>query len=131
MDALSLSTGLVRRPPRALTGTIILLTFVATLFLSALLLFSVQPMLTKMVLPRLGGSPSVWAVSMCFFQGVLLLGYTYAFVLNRLAGDKRSLWVHACLLAAACLVLPVGLPKSELSFLDGATYLWLGLVLAA
>src|SRR5262245_48668594 len=105
--------------------------YVGTIFLSALLLFAVQPMLAKMVLPRLGGSPSVWAVSMCFFQGALLLGYTYAFLLTRLAHGKRSLWVHGCLLAAACLALPVGLPKTDLSFLGEATYLWLGLVLAA
>src|SRR5438128_1947304 len=59
-------------------------TYVSTAFLSALLLFSVQPMVAKMVLPKLGGSPGVWAVSMCFFQAALLLGYCYAFGLSRL-----------------------------------------------
>ena len=64
--------------------------YTATIFSSALLLFAVQPMLTKMVLPKLGGSPSVWAVSMCFFQGALLLGYCYAFVLNRMASVRGA-----------------------------------------
>ena len=62
---------------------LILGVFTATLFVSAVLLFSVQPMFAKMVLPKLGGSPSVWAVSMCFFQAVLLAGYCYAHLLSR------------------------------------------------
>ena len=49
-----------------------------TLFVSALLLFLVQPMFTKMVLPRLGGSPSVWSVAMVAFQAFLFVGYVYA-----------------------------------------------------
>src|SRR3954453_12347491 len=64
-------------------GAVLLAVFTATLFLSALLLFAVQPVFAKMILPRLGGAPSVWAVSMCFFQAVLLAGYGYAFALNR------------------------------------------------
>ncbi|HEX7074102.1 MAG TPA: hypothetical protein VF226_08690, partial [Hyphomicrobiaceae bacterium] len=48
--------------------------FTATTFLSALLLFSIQPLFAKMVLPVLGGAPSVWAVALCFFQGALLVG---------------------------------------------------------
>jgi len=49
--------------------------FASTLFLSALLLFLVQPMFTKLVLPRLGGAPTVWSVAMVFFQAALLAGY--------------------------------------------------------
>src|SRR5215213_4091616 len=56
----------------------VLWSFTATTFLSALLLFSVQPMFAKMVLPVLGGSPSVWAVAVFFFQAALLAGYCYA-----------------------------------------------------
>ena len=55
--------------------------FAATTFLSALLLFSVQPLFAKMVLPVLGGSPSVWAVALLFFQAALLVGYGYAHML--------------------------------------------------
>jgi hypothetical protein len=68
--------------------------YTTTIFLSALLLFAVQPMLTKMVLPTLGGSPSVWAVSLCFFQGALLLGYCYAFLLHRLASVRSTVVLH-------------------------------------
>src|SRR6478672_6830221 len=57
--------------------------YTAAIFLSAALLFAVQPMFTKMVLPRFGGSPSVWSVAMVFFQGVLLVGYAYADFLTR------------------------------------------------
>ena len=52
--------------------------YTAAIFVSALLLFSVQPLFTKMVLPRLGGSPAVWSVAMVFFQSLLLAGYAYA-----------------------------------------------------
>ena len=66
---------------RTAAGLGVLLAFTATTFLSALLLFSVQPMFAKMVLPLLGGSPSVWAVALLFFQGALLVGYGYAHLL--------------------------------------------------
>ena len=59
--------------------------FAATLFASALLLFAVQPMFTKMVLPMLGGAPSVWSVAMVFFQAALLIGYAYAHLLARMS----------------------------------------------
>ncbi len=59
------------------------LLYAATLFVSALLLFSIQPMFAKMVLPKLGGAPAVWSVAMVFFQTVLLAGYAYAHLLNR------------------------------------------------
>ena len=71
------------------------LLYAATLFVSALLLFSIQPMFAKMVLPKLGGAPAVWSVAMVFFQTVLLAGYAYAHLLNRavaaaLGGDVPS-----------------------------------------
>ncbi len=64
-------------------GLGVLLAFTATTFLSAVLLFSMQPMFAKMVLPLLGGAPSVWAVALLFFQGALLVGYGYAHLLVR------------------------------------------------
>src|SRR5689334_16376245 len=81
--------------------------YTATTFVSALLLFSVQPMFAKMVLPVLGGSPSVWAVAMCFFQAALLAGYVYAHVLNRLLPAHLAPLVQLCLLGAAVVVLPI------------------------
>ena len=64
--------------------------FATTLFLSALLLFLVQPMIAKMVLPRLGGAPTVWSVAMVFFQAALLAGYAYAHLLVRRLPLGRS-----------------------------------------
>ena len=66
-------------------STLVIAVYTAAIFLSAALLFAVQPMFTKIVLPRFGGSPSVWAVAMVFFQGILLLGYAYADALTRFA----------------------------------------------
>ncbi|MDX2307266.1 MAG: class I SAM-dependent methyltransferase [Hyphomicrobium sp.] len=88
----------------------LLAVFSGTLFLSALLLFSVQPMFAKMVLPQLGGSPSVWAVSTCFFQAVLLAGYCYAHVLNRFVDWRLAPGVHLAVLVAAFMALPIALP---------------------
>src|SRR5690242_6822419 len=73
--------------------------YAATLFVSALLLFALQPMFAKMVLPRLGGSPSVWSVAMVFFQAALLLGYAYAHLLSRLLAPGRAALVHLVALA--------------------------------
>lgn len=86
-------------------------TFTVTTFLSALLLFSIQPMFAKMVLPVLGGSPSVWAVAMFFFQGALLVGYCYAHVLIRNVSLKISGLIHLALCVLAFIVLPIRLPE--------------------
>jgi hypothetical protein len=89
----------------------VLTVFAATLFLSASLLFSVQPMFAKIVLPKLGGAPSVWAVSMCFFQAVLLAGYCYAHALNRFLSLERALVAHLglCLIALSAIGIAVWL----------------------
>ncbi len=102
----------------------ILAVFTGAVFMSALLVFSVQPIFAKMVLPKLGGSSSVWAVSMCFFQGVLLAGYCYAHLLNRYLPAQRGLMVHLSLLAAAALALPFGLPAGA-EPPAGDAYFWL------
>src|SRR3954452_6863771 len=83
--------------------------FAATLFASALLLFAVQPMFTKMVLPMLGGVPSVWSVAMVFFQAALLIGYAYAHLLGRTLSVGQAGLVHLGVLAAAALTLPIGM----------------------
>jgi hypothetical protein len=106
-------------------GTIVLATFTATLFLSALLLFAVQPIFAKMILPKLGGAPSVWAVSMCFFQAALLAGYGYAFLLNRWLRDGQALALHLALMAVAGLTLPFGLPATFATPPEGDAYVWL------
>src|SRR5438270_1911397 len=69
-----------------------------TLFLSSSLLFLVQPMIAKMVLPLLGGSPAVWNTCMVFFQAALLAGYLYAHGVTRRLPPRRQFAWHAVLL---------------------------------
>lgn len=82
----------------------------AALLLSAFLLFSVQPMFTKMVLPSLGGSPATWSVALVVFQALLLGGYLYAHLLARWLGTRTALALHLGLMLVAGLALPIGLP---------------------
>ena len=86
--------------------------FTSTLFLSSCLLFLVQPMCAKMLLPSLGGSAAVWNTCMAFFQAALLAGYAYAHFGPRLLGSERHLLVHLSLVALALLCLPVLLPRA-------------------
>src|SRR6266487_3388227 len=88
---------------------LLLATFVATILMSAALLFAVQPMFTKMVLPRLGGAAAVWSVAMVFFQATLLAGYAYAHLLTRFAPRRGSVLIHLAVLLIACLALPLHL----------------------
>lgn len=81
--------------------------YIAAVFLSATLVFLVQPMFAKMATPLLGGAPNVWNVSLVCFQGALLLGYAYAHLLNHVVNSLRAqIAIHAALLAMAALVLP-------------------------
>src|SRR3954470_1614561 len=88
---------------------LLLPTLIAAIFLSAALLFAVQPMFTKMVLPRLGGAPSVWSVAMVFFQAALLSGYAYAHLLTRYAPGRKSVVIHLVVMVAACFFLPLSI----------------------
>ncbi len=81
--------------------------FASAIFLSAFLLFWVQPLFSKMVLPLLGGSPSVWNTAMMFFQVMLLAGYGYAHLLTSRIGNLRSqLLIHGAVVAGGLLFLP-------------------------
>src|SRR5512145_3140764 len=83
--------------------------FTWTTFLSALLLFAIQPMFAKMVLPVLGSSPSVWAVAVFFFQSALLVGYVYAhFLINKAPAHLTGL-IHLAVCVLALVCLPIGL----------------------
>jgi hypothetical protein len=103
----------VTKPPRRRSQTsgqaLILGVYTVGVFLSALLLFGVQPMFTRMVLPRLGGSPSVWSVAMVFFQSMLLAGYAYAHFLMTARNRYVPVAVHLVLLIAAALTLPLSI----------------------
>jgi hypothetical protein len=81
--------------------------FAGTLFLNALLLFLVQPMFARLLLPLLGGSPSVWTACMLFFQTALLAGYLYAHATVRLLGTRRQALLHVAIVFLPFLVLPI------------------------
>ena len=85
--------------------------FAVTLFVSSSLLFVIQPMIAKILLPLLGGAPVVWNTCMVFFQAMLLAGYVYAHVLSKLFGPRRQLFIHLTVLILVFAVLPVGLPQ--------------------
>ena len=78
-----------------------------TIVLSSFLLFLVQPILAKQLLPWFGGSAGVWAICLVFFQVALLLGYTYAHWLTRRRIESRHIALHIVLLLASCLTLPI------------------------
>ena len=88
---------------------LVLVVYTAAIFTSALLLFSVQPLFTKMVLPRLGGSPAVWSVAMVFFQSLLLAGYAYAHYLMTLKSRVLPVAIHLAVLVMALLTLPLSI----------------------
>ncbi|HXF89715.1 MAG TPA: fused MFS/spermidine synthase [Xanthobacteraceae bacterium] len=85
--------------------------FASALFLSALLIFAIQPMFTKMVLPRLGGSPQVWSVAMVVFQTALFLGYLYAHLVSRALRPGWAAIVHLVFLGVVGATLPLGIAK--------------------
>src|SRR6195256_872845 len=95
--------------PSVSRNRLILIAYTAAIFVSALLLFSVQPLFTKMVLPRLGGSPAVWAVAMGFFPSLLLGGYAYAHFLMQIRNRVIPVAVHLVLLVIAMLTLPLSI----------------------
>src|ERR1700710_1724271 len=88
---------------------LVLVVYTSAIFVSALLLFSVQPLFTKMVLPRLGGAPAGWAVAMVFFQSLLLGGYAYAHYLMQLKNRMLPVAIHMVLLVIALLTLPLSI----------------------
>ena len=78
-----------------------------TIFLSAFLLFQIQPMIAKMILPWFGGSAAVWITAMLFFQSALLCGYLYAHWSIRSLGPRTQMLVHVALLALSLAFLPI------------------------
>ncbi len=106
------------------------LLFAITLFVSAALLFLVQPLLARMVLPLLGGAPAVWNTCMVFFQAALLAGYAYAHTVPARLGVRRHAVLHLGLLLLALTVLPLRLPGWYPNPDDYHPILWLiGLLL--
>ena len=87
--------------------------FTATIFVSASLLFLVQPMFAKLTLPRLGGSPAVWNTCVLFFQATLLLGYLYAHVSTRWLGVTRQAVFHVLVLFVPLISLPLSAGEGQ------------------
>jgi SAM-dependent methyltransferase len=81
--------------------------YAVTIFFSAFLLFEIQPIIAKIVLPWFGGSAAVWTTCMLFFQVVLLLGYLYAHLVVRRLEPRAQILLHIALLAVSIVVLPV------------------------
>lgn len=86
--------------------------FSIAVFLSAALLFLVEPMFARMLLPKLGGAPAVWNTCVVFYQVMLLAGYTYAHLLSRRLNVRLQVAVHLTLAVGAALVLPVNVASA-------------------
>jgi hypothetical protein len=81
--------------------------YAASIFLSAFLLFQVQPLIAKFILPWFGGSAAVWSAALLFFQLLLLAGYLYAHCIIRYLKPNQQFWTHAILLTASLATLPI------------------------
>src|SRR5918997_6679848 len=102
---------------RASGGALLMLLFSATIFISAALLFLVEPMFAKFVLPSFGGTPAVWTGSMMFFQATLLVGYLYVHATTTWLGARRQAILHlvVVLLPLSMFIFagPVDVPGEE------------------
>jgi hypothetical protein len=113
--------------------------FALTAFSSAALVFLVEPMIAKLILPLLGGSPAVWNTSLAFFQVALLLGYAYAHGLQRIGSTRVQTLIHGGVLIAGALVLPLSVsswfgepsPEHPVLWLLGVLGVSVGLPFAA
>ncbi len=116
----------------ARSSMLCILPFAVTIFTGSFLLFQIQPLITKYILPWFGGGPTVWTTSVLFFQVFLLGGYGYAHLSIRRFGPRVQLSLHALLLLAAFLQLPITpsgnwkplsptAPTSDILLLLGAT----------
>src|SRR5262245_57779682 len=84
-----------------------MLLYALTILVSAFLLFQVQPVIAKIILPWFGGSAAVWTTCLLFFQMVLLLGYLYAHALVRYLKPRAQMFTHLAMLLVSCVALPV------------------------
>jgi hypothetical protein len=103
---------------RVLAWNFRMLLFSATVFVSAFLLFLVQPMIARIILPWFGGTASVWTTCLMFFQFTLLAGYLYAHSAVKFLSPAKQVWVHITLLSLSLAMLPI-LPGSQWKPLTG------------
>lgn len=104
--------------------------FHATIFTGSFLLFFVQPMLAKKMLPALGGSPAVWTTSMAFYQTLLLAGYAYAHAIAGIKRARTAAALHGLVALGAASLLPLALRSPDIAP-ENAPVIWLLLTLAA
>ena len=105
------------------TGIVVL--FTLTAFVGASLLFVVQPLIARILLPAYGGSATVWSTSSLFFQVLLLFGYLYSHVTTRRLGPRWQPPIHLLALMAPLVVLPVALPAQAVPGAETSPVLWL------
>ncbi len=103
----------------------IIFLFAATLFTSATLMFVLQPLFGKILLPLLGGSPAVWNTCMVFYQSILFLGYLYAHFLSTRYSQHRQILIHTALILISFLALPLALPENTVPPTDSNPTFWL------
>lgn len=106
-------------------GAWIAVLFACTTFLGASLLFMIQPLAAKLILPSYGGSATVWSTSSLLFQLLLLIGYVYAHLSTRRLGARWQPRAHLLLLALPLLALPLALPAESAPPADSSPVLWL------
>jgi hypothetical protein len=97
---------------RSKPALLVSVVYTAAIFLSAVLIFWLEPMFPKAILPLMGGTPATWVTALMFYQAVLLAGYAYCFALTRWAPPRVQAVIHGILLAVAALSLPPSLPAS-------------------
>lgn len=99
--------------------------YTITIFLSAALLFLIQPLFARMILPMLGGSPAVWNTAMVFYQSTLLAGYSYAHLTTRLLGPRRQAALHIGVMLLPLLALPIAVPTGWLPPTESSPVGWI------
>ena len=103
----------------------LIILFAGTLFTSASLMFVLQPLFGKLLLPLLGGSPAVWNTCMVFYQSILFLGYLYAHTISTRFGQHRQIQIHIVVILVSVLALPLALPENIAPPTDSNPTLWL------
>jgi hypothetical protein len=104
--------------------------FASTLFSSALLMFVLQPLFGKLLLPLLGGTPAVWNSCMVFYQSVLFLGYLYAHLLGTRLKSNHQIIIHLAVISLSFLALPVSLHENLIPPTESNPTFWLFSTLA-
>ena len=114
-------------PSEAKTGRSqsLIILFAGTLFISASLMFVLQPLFGKILLPLLGGSPAVWNTCMVFYQSILFLGYLYAHSISTRFDQHRQIQIHGAIILISFLALPVALPENTVPPTNSDPTFWL------